>query len=963
MIGSTLSHYRILAPLGEGGMGVVYKAQDTVLERVVALKVMQSDWLADASSRARFLQEARSAAALHHPHIATIFEANEADGVLFIAMEYIDGQSLRARMSTPLSPDVAVQIATDIAEGLNHAHTHGVVHRDLKPENVLLTPDGRAKILDFGLAKLRRPETTQAPGATTAARTETAIASLTQHGQIMGTPAYMSPEQARGLNVDFRSDLFSFGALFYEMIAGEAPFHGPTAIDTLSQVLHAQPPALVTRNQRLPAGFDRIASRCLEKEPQARYATTQELVDDLRALDVRPAAGRTVAMRRARRSMRGRRLMGGVAAAAILAAGAALWAWKPWARAGGSDGSAARAADPAPGGAAALPNWILVCDFDGNVGRDIMVATRELVTASLSQSRIVTPLGRGQIQRGLRLADRPDSTHITGDIARELAVRAAASAYIEGRVDKILTGYSIVLNTIAAETGNPLSTLSATAKNDAAVITTLDSLGLELRQKLGEEARVVKRTQPLRETYTSSFDAYRSYVAAMEMQRKGSYQRSNTLLRQALGMDPAFASAYIHVGTNYYNLGYLDSAQVAFDIARNHQEHLTEAERLAWQFFVAYVVDYDLDAALAVSDQQLRLPQVGADAHNNRAAILFDLGRYEDALQALDAAVRASPFGAPSHALLNQQQILLQTGAFDRAREVERSLTGASAALASLARAVGESNWAAADSLTQALQGETVPARYRYQSRLVAASLLAERGAVQDAARELAAAAKAAPNAFWGDLARIACLQLHIMAQEPFDARALGTSNDSTATAVVTGIAAAVRGDRDAAQSALATFRTRPAPERRRFAVDGTLLEAAIAAIPAGGTGAGSDAATVTGLLEPLVNSGRGPWICGRIPLRWLLAATLEQSGRLDDAARAYESVLSPERLHQDVWTWRAAAVPFAHAQLVTVYAQLGRPDDARRHLDALQARWTRPDPVATRILDGARATAGGLPQ
>src|SRR5262249_40656501 len=251
MIGSTLSHYRIVAELGTGGMGVVYRAVDTVLERPVALKVMRAELLTLPGLKQRFLQEARAAAALHHPNIATVFEANEAGGVLFIAMEFVEGKTLRARLASPMPLEEGLRAIRGVAAGLCHAHENRVVHRDIKPENILLTPDGQAKILDFGLGKVLEARQA-ATGETLLAPTQTPIGELTMHGQILGTPAYMSPEQARGLPVDFRSDLFSFGIVAYEVFTSRAPFAGSTAIDTLAQILHVEPQPLTVLDRRLP---------------------------------------------------------------------------------------------------------------------------------------------------------------------------------------------------------------------------------------------------------------------------------------------------------------------------------------------------------------------------------------------------------------------------------------------------------------------------------------------------------------------------------------------------------------------------------------------------------------------------------------------------------------------------------------------------------------------------------------
>ncbi len=283
MIGRTLSHFRIVDRVGEGGMGVVYRAQDEKLQRLVALKVLPPDRLADEEHRLRFLREARTAAAVTHPNIATVHEIDEADGVVFIAMEMVDGKPLRELIGgKPLPLREAIRLAVEIAEGLSAAHDAKVIHRDLKPENVIVTPGGRVKLLDFGLAKVFEEES--ASDRDEASRLATISREMTQAGRVMGTAAYMSPEQARGLPVDARSDVFSFGILLYEMVTGKAPFRGSTSIDTLTAILREQPVPPVQLNPEVPPELERIIGKCLEKEPGERYQDTRDLVVDLRHL-------------------------------------------------------------------------------------------------------------------------------------------------------------------------------------------------------------------------------------------------------------------------------------------------------------------------------------------------------------------------------------------------------------------------------------------------------------------------------------------------------------------------------------------------------------------------------------------------------------------------------------------------------------------------------------------------------
>ena len=332
MIGRTLSHYRVLARIGEGGMGVVYRAEDEKLQRAVALKVLPPERLADEERRLRFLREARAAAAVTHPNIAVVHEIDESDGVVFIAMELVEGKTLREVIGgKPLPLREALRLGVEIAEGLAAAHHHRVVHRDLKPENVIVTPDGRVKILDFGLAKLLEDRPASDSGG--ASKLATISDEMTQAGRVLGTASYMSPEQARGLPVDERSDLFSFGTVLYEMVTGASPFRGATSMDTLTAILREQPAPPVQVNPEVPAELERILGKCLEKEPGERYQDTRDLVVDLRHLkrdtDSQPlrraeaSAGAGVAVRKG--SFGKRAAVAGAALAAIVAVAVGAW--------------------------------------------------------------------------------------------------------------------------------------------------------------------------------------------------------------------------------------------------------------------------------------------------------------------------------------------------------------------------------------------------------------------------------------------------------------------------------------------------------------------------------------------------------------------------------------------------------------------------------------------------------------
>lgn len=283
MIGRTLKHYAIESKLGQGGMGVVYRARDTRLDRPVALKVLASEVTADPERRRRFVREARAAAAVTHPAVAQVYDVDEEDGVIFIAMEFVEGRTIRQLIAShELDMLRAMDIAIQVGSGLSKAHTAGIVHRDIKADNVMVTPDGHAKLLDFGLAKLVEA----APSHDTAgeATTRGASSAPTQAGMVLGTIAYMSPEQARGLVVDQRSDIFSLGVLLYEMSTGQMPFAGASPIDTMHAIAFDEARPVTELRPGLPPGLQRVVARCLRKRPEERYQATRELVEDLERL-------------------------------------------------------------------------------------------------------------------------------------------------------------------------------------------------------------------------------------------------------------------------------------------------------------------------------------------------------------------------------------------------------------------------------------------------------------------------------------------------------------------------------------------------------------------------------------------------------------------------------------------------------------------------------------------------------
>ncbi len=564
MEGRRLSHFEITSELGKGGMGVVYLARDLALERQVALKVLHSDVADDPERLARFVREARTAAAITHPNIATVHEIDNADGVAFIAMEYVDGRTLRQVLATgAMSTSEIVRIATEIASGLTKAHESGVVHRDLKPDNVMITGDGHVKILDFGLAKLVEPEgESAAESSGDVSDMATVAQTLTREGKVFGTAAFMSPEQARGKPLDARSDIFSFGVMLYQMCTGALPFRGETTTDTITAILRDPATPAIALNPDVPIELDRIVARCLGKRRRDRYQSSRDLLHDLRQLQgsgetsslsstpayatgrhhhegytsgstgggpAAPSDSLTPAPPAApARSVPGARvLMLAVLLVALL--GALAIGWRS--RAGGG-----RVAD-------AGPNALAVHLIDnlkdpGDPERYGQILQELIITdlADVPDLRVLSSQRLYDLQKQLTGDDR---RVYQADVATAVARRAGAQSMITGSLSRLGERWLLTCQLVDIETGAIRVSRRIDGEDLFAMV---DELTDGVRDRLALEAGV-SPSAPVRDKTTASLVAYQLYLEGREKLNDNEFAVAVALLDSALTIDPSFAKA------------------------------------------------------------------------------------------------------------------------------------------------------------------------------------------------------------------------------------------------------------------------------------------------------------------------------------------------------------------------------------------------------------------------------------